>query len=299
MADPDHDPAVEARRIVTVDEVARGKALTRFVELPQALHGADPHFAPPVLAWERYRLDHRRNPYFDRGDAALFLAWRGGRPAGRIAAHLPEPGAAGRFGFWSTVDSRAVAAALVDAAQTWLAEAGCRSMTGPWSFDPDDEPGALVAGFDAGGTTGRPWRPAWEARLLEEDMGFEVVDEHATWRLPTTEVGPERVAGGATPGQAGAYADPRLVLDGIAAVPDLSGTLRTSGLRAAWRVARRAREGDWEGCTVVRCGAAPELAVPALRAAAGRAGYAWVVAPWSPDRAAPPETVHRTYRRTW
>jgi hypothetical protein len=283
--------------VVTVDEVGRGKDLVRFIELPQALHGDDPRFAPPVLAWERFRLA-RRNPYFEHGDAALFLARRGGRLAGRIAAHLPEPDAPGRFGYWSAIDDPAVAMALVDAAKAWLEEQGTRTMTGPWSLEPDDERGVLVEGFDAVGTTGRPWRPPWEARLLDE-LGFAKVADEPTWRLPMTEVGPELPLGGPRPGQAGSYADPRLVLEGIAAVPDLSGALRTSRLRGAWGLARRAREGDWEGCTVVRCSADPAVAVPALVAAAGRAGYRWVVAPWSPDPGASPETVHRTYRLSW
>jgi hypothetical protein len=49
----------------------------------------------------------------------------------------------------------------------------------------------------------------------------------------------------------------------------------------------------------VRCDGTPEVEVPALVAAAGRAGYSWVVAPWSPDAGARPETVHRRYRLRW
>jgi hypothetical protein len=283
---------------VEVEEVTRGKARVRFTELPQVLHGKDPRWAPPVLAWERYRLDVHRNPYFERADVALFLARRAGRPVGRIAAHLPEGGLEGRFGFWAVGDDRDVAVALVEAAGDWLDERGCSSMTGPWSFEEDDEPGALAAGFEAGGTTGRPWRPPWEVRLLEE-AGFEAVAERTTWRLRASEVGPEAPTGDDPPGQAGAYADPRLVLERIAAVPDLSAALRATSLRSAWGLARQARLGDWDGCTVVRCSGSPEVEVSALVAAAGRAGYSWVVAPWSPDPAAPPETVHRTYRLRW
>jgi len=152
---------------VSVEEVTGGKALVRFTDLPHGLHGTDPRWAPPVLAWERYRLDPNRNPFFERGDARYYLARRLGRPAGRITAHVAEAGGEGRFGFWSVADDPAVAAALVEEAQSWLAEQGCSSMTGPWSFEPGDEPGALVAGHEVAGVTGRPWRPAWEADLLE------------------------------------------------------------------------------------------------------------------------------------
>jgi hypothetical protein len=285
--------------VVTVESAERGKARVRFAELPHVLHGADPRWAPPLLAWERYRLDRHRNPYFDEAEVELFLARRAGRPVGRIAAHLRAPGEEGRFGFWAVDDDREVAVALVQAAGDWLDEQGCTSMTGPWSFLPDDEPGALAEGFDAGGTTGRPWRPPWEAGLLLAS-GFEVAEESSTWRLRTSEVGPDApVANSDVPRQAGSYADRRLVLDRIAAVPDLSDALRSSGFRGAWGLAKTARLAQWQGCTVVRCGGAPEVEVPRLVTAAGRAGYSWVVAPWSPDSAAPPETVHRRYRLRW
>lgn len=283
---------------ITVEPAGRGKARTRFVELPHALHSEDPRFSPLVLAWERARLDRHRNPSLTDGDHELLLARRAGRPAGRIAVQVPVDGATeGRFGFWATVDDPAVAAALLDEARRWLAERGCTSMTGPWSFEPGDEPGALVDGFDAPGTTGRPWRPAWEAALLEAHGGT-VVGEAATWRLPAEDGGHEAAPApaGPLPGQAGPHADRRLVLGPVAAVPDLSEALRTTGLRGAWGLARRVREGAWEGCTVVRCDGDPAELVPRLVTAAARAGYRWVVAPWSPDGTAPPETRHRTYR---
>jgi hypothetical protein len=174
-------------------------------------------------------------------------------------------------------------------------------MSGPWSFAADDEPGALVHGQDAPGTTGRPWRPRYEAELLEA-MGFEVVEEARTWRLPAREVGPEDPPAAEDvdlPRQAGSYVDRRLVLDRIAAVPDLTEALGGAGLRGAWGLAKRARAADWEGCTVVRCTGRPEVEVPRLVRVAARAGYSWVVAPWSPDADAAPETVHRRYRLRW
>ncbi|MGH9275992.1 MAG: hypothetical protein ACRDZU_15210 [Acidimicrobiales bacterium] len=285
------------RSVVTVEEVAGGKALARFTELPHAVHGDDPRFAPMVMAWERYRLDRRRNPYFETGDGALFLARRLGRPVGRIAAHIDEPGGEGRFGSWWVDDDRAVAAVLVEAARGWLGEQGCTSMEGPYTFARADEAGVQVAGHEVPGLTGRPWHPPHLAGLLEE-LGFEMVEDRPTWRLPATERGPELALDEDLPGQAGAYADPRLVLEGIAAVPDLAPALRTAGLRSAWSLAKRARAGEWDTAVVVRCTLDAALVVPALQAAAGRAGYKEVIAPWSPE-AVEPETVHRTYRLSW
>jgi hypothetical protein len=286
---------------VVVDEVRRGKALVRFTDVPQHLYGEDPRFAPPVAAWERYRTS-TRNPYFDRGDAQLFLARQGGQPVGRIAAHVPDGeasgGAEGRFGLWACTDDADVAAELVAAARGWLREQGCSSMVGPLSFEACDEPGVLVEGEGVLGATGRPWRPAAEAARLVRALGeVEVAEEQRSWRVPvaaSSEAVPE--PSGDAPGQAGSYGDPRLVLGPVAAVPDLSGALRGSRVSSAWGLARRVRERDWEGCTVVRCDGDPAELVPGLLAAAGAAGYRWVLSPWSPDPDAAPETVHRRYR---
>src|SRR3546814_1289731 len=102
---------MSGRGVVSVEEVTGGKAMVRFVELPQALHADDGRWAPPVMAWERYRLDPHRNPYFEHGDAVYLMARRLGRPAGRIVGHLPETGAEGRFGFLASVDDTDVVAA--------------------------------------------------------------------------------------------------------------------------------------------------------------------------------------------
>ncbi len=281
---------------VLVEEVTGGKALRRFTELPLVLHGADPRFAWPVLAWERYRLDPRRNPYFERGDGAYFLARRHGRPAGRVTAQVDVPGGVGRFGFWCVEDDRDVATALMEAACAWLREQGCGRVEGPTSFTAAEEEGLLVTGFDAPGATGRPWHPPSQSALLEA-LGFDAVRHRATWRLPARDWDSERPMVDDPPGHAGRHHDRRLVLQGIAAVPDLSAALRGASLRGSWALARRVRAAAWETATVVRVEDDPADAVPALCTAAARAGYASVLSPWSPDPASEPETVHAVYAR--
>jgi hypothetical protein len=97
------------------------------------------------------------------------------------------------------------------------------------------------------------------------------------------------------PALVGPYGDARLLLGdagaSIAAVPDL-----TVAQGSAWQLAKRARRGAWEGCTVVHLDGDPGRLVPALQAAAGEAGYEWVVAPWSPDRGARAEAEHARLR---
>jgi hypothetical protein len=278
--------------VVTVEAVHGRPAFKRFVEFPYAQFRAEPRWSRPAVASERARLDPH-NPFFDRGDGEYFLARRAGVVAGRITAHVARSGDEhGWFGFFDVIDDDGVAAALVDHAVEWLRGQGCASVTGPASFTEADDPGILVAGFDVPGTTGRPWHPPWYAAHLES-AGLARTDVHRTWRLTPHELGTlvDTMTSTRVPSSKG-LGDPRLVLDGIVAVPDL-----TPARGSAWTLARRARARDWEGCTIVSIDGDPSVLVPRLCAAAAAAGYQWVVSPWSPDRDAPPETVHARFSR--
>jgi hypothetical protein len=278
--------------MVTVEEVSGRAAFKRFFEFAYVQFRDEPRWSPPLVAYERKRVDPH-NPFFDRGDGEYFLARRAGTVAGRISAHVAAKGdEQGWFGFYDAVDDPAVAIALLDQAATWLRDHRCTSMTGPASFTVDDDPGVLVEGFDVAGTTGRPWHPPWYGTHLGA-AGLTRIDEHRTWRLQVGGCGADTVATApetAPHSMVGRFADPRIVLPDIVAVPDL-----TPARNSAVALARRAKRKQWDGCTIVEIDGDPTALVPQLQAAASAAGYAWIVSPWSPDADAAPETVHARY----
>ena len=287
-----------ASPLVAVEEVHGRVAFRRFLEMPFALHRTDPRWAPPLAAYERWRLDPHRNPFFERGDGEYFLVRQMGRPCGRITAHIAADGDEhGWFGFFDVADDVEAARALVDAARAWLRDKGCRTITGPASFTPEDEPGVQVAGFDTPGVTGRPWHPPWYAAHLEA-AGLTPAPgtDQPAWHLPTGSSGSTGSAGAALAAPqlpvAGRYGDERLELDGIAAVPDLAAAMRVS----TFELARRAKRRQWDTAVVVDMDGEPEERVPALLHAASAAGYTTVVSPWAPDPdTTEPATVHRLY----
>ena len=57
-----------------------------FVGLPYRLHAADPCWVPPLRRDVRLLLSREKNPFFAEAEAACFLARRGRRAVGRIAA---------------------------------------------------------------------------------------------------------------------------------------------------------------------------------------------------------------------
>jgi hypothetical protein len=137
-----------------VDPV-RGRAdREAFLDVPARLRGADPLWVPPVRSRARRAIDPRRGPFFEVGEAALFLARRDGRAVGRISAqvdrrHLARHDAeTGFFGFFECADDPAAAAGLLGAARAWLARRGMRRLLGPLGFSIYDEVGVLVEGFE-------------------------------------------------------------------------------------------------------------------------------------------------------
>lgn len=312
-------PPVTRADALRIEEVAGRSAFRRFLELPFRLHAAHPHWGAPLPASERRRLTPRLNPFFDRGDAAYFLARRGSVDVGRVTAHVRHPGDQGWFGFFEVdVEGEAdggvaVATALLERAGRWLAGRECTTATGPVSFTDDEELGVLVAGHDHDGLTGRPWTPPAYEPLVSGagatwGTGVEVAAEVATYVLDLADPVVAAVAGAApapapatvaVPAGWAPTADPALVVAvegaGIAlAVPNVAGSIAGAGLRSAWSLAKRARTRDWEGAVVLALDGPPEVLVPVVAKAAIGAGYRWLASPWSPDDRTP-TLVHRTF----
>jgi hypothetical protein len=73
---------------VEVKPVASRGELNAFIKLPWRLYRGEPNWVPPLLMDVRKRLDRKRNPFFEHAEAEYFLAWRDGRPVGRVSAHI-------------------------------------------------------------------------------------------------------------------------------------------------------------------------------------------------------------------
>jgi hypothetical protein len=282
--------------LVTVEPVESRAQLRRFADVPFLLHGRDPRWSAGVRAYEQWRLDARRHPYLRAGDAAFLLARRAGQPVGRIAAHVDGSGAAeGWFGCFAVPDDAAVAGALLDGAADWLRDQGVTSMCGPVTWTAEEEVGVLVQGHEHPAATGRAWHPPWYAERLVA-AGGHPGEQRPTFHLSTADArGPvPEPSGEEPPPQAGGYADPALVLPGIAAVPDVTRLLAGASVRDAWRLARAARERAFDTAVCVRCDGDPADLVPGLLAACRARGYERLLAPWAPDDR-PPDRVHQVF----
>jgi GNAT superfamily N-acetyltransferase len=168
-----------------------------FVGLPYRLYAGHPVWVPPLRMAERKTMDRRRNPFFRHAEAAHFLARRGRRVVGRIAAcenrrHNEVHGdRVGFFGWFDVEPDPEAASALVAAAADWTRARGLAPLRGPVCYSTNDVCGVLVEGFDEPPAILMPYnRPDYDGLL--QGAGLVGVKDLLAYWLPATTPLPER-----------------------------------------------------------------------------------------------------------
>ena len=199
-----------------------------FLDFPYALYADAPHYVPPLRLDQKNVLDARKNPFFEHGAIELFLAERGGRVVGRVAAiengqHLAKyADGNGFFGFFDTVDDYDVAGALLDAAAGWLRARGLTGVRGPANPTMNDVAGLLVDGFDRPPSILLPYNFPYYRDFLER-WGMERAMTMWAFYVHEAYINSERMARGAaivakrTPGVTVRPLDPARFHDDVAA----------------------------------------------------------------------------------
>jgi GNAT superfamily N-acetyltransferase len=189
---------VSAAEPVRIIRARTPKAMEAFLRFPYRLRARDARWAPPPLKDQRELLDRRSHPFHEHAQVEYFLALRGGRVAGRIAAieNFAHNAAwnerCGHFGFLDAEDDPAVFAALLRAAERWCLHRGLDVLRGPCSFSTNEECGLLVEGHDLEHTLMTPHNPRYYQARIEaagytkaKDLHSYLIDrETYTARIP-------------------------------------------------------------------------------------------------------------------
>jgi hypothetical protein len=166
-----------------------------FVEVGRAFAAQTPHSVPQLKGEQRELIDPAKNPFFEHAQVELLIAWRAGKPVGRISAHVDElalampseqgfgPGT-GLFGYFDAADE-AVAQALLAAAEARLRKWGMTRVLGPISLSIWEEPGLLVRGQDHSPTILMGHHPA-HYRGWIEGAGYSPEKSLLTYELDIT-----------------------------------------------------------------------------------------------------------------
>lgn len=178
----------------------RGRGMQEFIRLPWQIYADDPLWVPPLISDQRKLFDRSTHPFHEHADVEYFLAWRGSRPVGRIAAFINHRydefhgDHTGFFGFFECINDPGVARALLETAESWVREHGARSIMGPFNFSTNDEshsPGILLDGFDKPPIVlmahGRPYY-----QELMESAGYGKAEDLLAYWIDSNET-PERL----------------------------------------------------------------------------------------------------------
>ena len=129
------------------------RALNEFIGLPWSLYQNDPRWVPPLILERRSQLAPN-NPYFEHATYNSWIAYRGGKPVGRISAQIDQlhldryQDATGFFGMLEAENNSATFQLLMETAENWLRQNGMRRVAGPYNLSINQEVGLLVDGFD-------------------------------------------------------------------------------------------------------------------------------------------------------
>ncbi len=153
-----------------------------FLELPYRLNASLPLWVPPLRSEQARVLDPRKNPFYDHAEAAWFVAYRAGHPAGRIVAienrrhNQVWNDRVGFFGHYEAEDDCRVSRGLFAAAAGWLRERGLDRLRGPTNPSMNDNAGFLIDGFEYPPSIPMPYTPAYYVRQAD-DFGMARVQQ--------------------------------------------------------------------------------------------------------------------------
>lgn len=139
---------------IEIKPVLNKKDRKEFVTLLWDIYEGEPNWTPPLIMERMDAIDEKKNPYFLHAEVRFWVAYKDGKPAGRISAQIdelvePQHGVkTGHYGFFDCIDDQDVADALFETACSWLKERGMVEVIGPFSLSINEETGMLVEGFD-------------------------------------------------------------------------------------------------------------------------------------------------------
>ena len=172
---------------IEITEVRSSAERDAFIKFPWRVYANDPVWVPPLILERKEFLNRKKHPFYEHGDAALFLARRNGEIVGRImASDDPNYNAlqklnVGFFGMFESIDDQEVANALLHAAADWLRQRGRDRIIGPIDYSIFYLCGVLIEGFEFPPAVLTAHSPPYYRGLIEAGGFAKEIDLYAWW----------------------------------------------------------------------------------------------------------------------
>lgn len=182
--------------IVRIDSTKRSE-LRKFVLFPETLYRHNPYYVPNIVFDEMDTLNEKKNPASDFCDQVLYMAYRDGKPVGRIAGIINYKANERwkhdevRFGWFDTIDDKEVSAVLIAKVEEFGKAHGMTHIVGPLGFTDFDPEGMLVEGFDQQSTMPLIYNHPYYVQHIEA-LGFEKDADWLEYRITVPEAMPEK-----------------------------------------------------------------------------------------------------------
>ena len=183
---------------LTIQKVTDKSELKQFIKLPWKIYEDNENWIPPLIIDEKGKFNKDEYPFFEHSDADFFLAKKGEKNVGRIAAiknnnHLKTHNdGVGFFGFFECINDQEVADALFRKAEIWLKERDLEYIRGPENYTQNDEMGLLVDAFDLPPTIMMTYNPEYYIDLLK-NYGFSKEKDVLAYVIEDAEEIPDRL----------------------------------------------------------------------------------------------------------
>lgn len=185
---------------VEIKKVEGKKALRTFIDFHYDLYKGSEYDVPNLFQDELNTLSPDKNAAFEFCEAEYYIAYKDGKPAGRVAAIINNKAnerwgrKAVRFGWIDFIDDREVSAALLGAVEDYGRAHGMTEIVGPLGFTDMDPEGMLTFGFDQLGTMPTIYNYPYYPEHMEGMDGYVKDNDYVEYKLFVPEKVPDKYA---------------------------------------------------------------------------------------------------------
>ena len=168
-----------------------------FINLPEKIHAGHKNWVYPLYSDDWKYFDPRKNKAFSYCDTILLVAWKDGKPTGRIMGIINNrynqyrQEKTARFGYFETYEDPEVFKALLHRIEEWGRSKGMTKIVGPYGFSDQDPEGWLIEGFEHHATIATYFNFEWMPKWLAEE-GYTKDNDWFVYKLDVPKSTPER-----------------------------------------------------------------------------------------------------------
>ncbi|MFZ1320578.1 MAG: N-acetyltransferase [Ignavibacteria bacterium] len=172
---------------IEIIEVLTEAEKKKFIEFPYQLYKGNKYWVEPLRFDVKNNLDEKKNPFYTHSKIKLWLAYKNGEIAGRIAGIINDAhnnfykDKVGFFGFFESVNDKKISGPLFEKAAQFVKENGMDTFRGPVNPSTNDECGLLIDSFDQPPVMLMPYNPEYYIGLYEDFGLAKAKDLYAMW----------------------------------------------------------------------------------------------------------------------